>query len=101
MRGLGAFQQAQMKRGDPGLPELFRQLRYVLDIVEQVMMHPHAPPVHEQPVTTKAPDPAPKQPVDQTRLTYTIKDACKLIGIGRASIYRAIQNKELLALKCG
>lgn len=41
MRGLGQFQINQMKKGDPRVPQFFRELRSVLDLLEDMILHPH------------------------------------------------------------
>jgi hypothetical protein len=50
MRGLGQFQQAQMKGVDPRIGQLFHHIREVIDILEQMMLHPHSSPMRDQPL---------------------------------------------------
>src|SRR5215831_4303813 len=56
MRGFGAFQQSQMKRGDPRWHELFRHLRSALDVMEQIVYRPivDPPPAPAVKVSDKA-----------------------------------------------
>jgi hypothetical protein len=59
MRGLGDFQRAQMKRVDPRLGQLFSNLRQALELLEEILVHPHVlPPAAEQLKSSPAPPPA-------------------------------------------
>jgi excisionase family DNA binding protein len=75
-----------------------------MDTLEQIMLRPHrAMPVETDrkgadETATQAPLPA---PVESPKLSYTIKEVRKLVGIGNTTIYRAIGNRELRAVKFG
>lgn len=45
LRGLGDFQRAQMRDTDTRVHDLFKHLREVLEILEQLMLHPRTPNV--------------------------------------------------------
>jgi excisionase family DNA binding protein len=102
MRGLGAFQRAQMKDMDRRIPELFQHLREAVDILEQMALHPYSPREPDrtpQPKLEKPRDPPPS--IDPERLAYPLKEVRKLIGVSHATLYRAIKIGELRAMKCG
>jgi excisionase family DNA binding protein len=66
-----------------------------------MMLHPYSPPTRDQRLQPKPEKSPPAPTLDQTKLAYTIKEICKLIGISRATFCQAMQNKELRAVKCG
>jgi excisionase family DNA binding protein len=101
MRGLGQFQQAQMKGVDPRIGQLFHHIREVIDILEQMMLHPHSSPMRDQPLQPPPEKSPPAPTLDSAKLAYTIKEICKLIGISRATFYQVMRNKKLRAVKCG
>jgi excisionase family DNA binding protein len=101
MRGLGDFQRAQMKRTDPRIIELFRHLREAVDILERLALEsvPVAEPpksAHEVPRTKSQPE-----KIDNTKLAYSIKAVSQTIEVSRSTIYKAIADKQLRAVKCG
>jgi excisionase family DNA binding protein len=101
MRGFGQFQRAQMKGVDPRIGQIFHHMREVIETLEQMMLHPYSPPTRDQPLQPNPEKSPPAPTLDQTKLAYTIKEICKLIGISRATFYQAMQNKELRAVKRG
>jgi excisionase family DNA binding protein len=101
MRGLGKFQLAQMKAGDPRVPQLFRVLRDALDLLEEISLHPHqAAPSPPDPVPAKIPAAA---PIDKhsEKLAYSIKEIRTLTGISNTKIYTEIQQGRLRTSKSG
>lgn len=98
MRGLGQFQIDQMKKGDPRLPQVFRALRTVLDLLEDIATHPHREP-------EKAPQPVSAPPQvrlpAQEKLAYSIKEIRALTGLSNATVYAAIKKGLLRANKAG
>jgi hypothetical protein len=48
MRGLGAFQLAQMKHRDARVLQFYRHLRSAIDVLELIALEPYQPP--EKPV---------------------------------------------------
>jgi excisionase family DNA binding protein len=101
MRGLGDFQHAQMRDADSRIPDLFSHIRHVIDILEQILQRPHRPAERKRAteVDTKAPAPS-ISPAD-LKLSYTIKEVCKLEGISTATIYQVLGRRELRAVKFG
>lgn len=104
MRGLGAFQRAQMRDADPRINEFFTCLRQAMDVLEQIMLRPHrSMPVETDrkgPAEPATPAPLPA-PVESAKVSYTIKEVRKLVSISNTAIYRAIGNRELRAVKFG
>ena len=103
MRGLGDFQRSQMKNTDPRVSEFFGHLRNAVDILEQIVMRASSSAAEEpaEPRSEK-----PKQPIvaelqKTERLAYGVKEASKLLGISRGTVYRLIQNEELSAIRLG
>lgn len=95
MRGLGKFQIAQMKAGDPRVPRLFLALRQALDLLEEIAHHPHqvpAPAVTPSPVVRPSVKPLEDRP---ERLAYSIKDVRGLTGLSNATIYAQIKSGKL------
>lgn len=99
MRGFGAFQQAQMRRGDPRIAEFFRTLRSALELLEAIALHPaeRGPEVSAPPKTQVAKIVLPQLP---PKLAYSIKEVSALLSVGRTRIYDAVQKKELRIVKC-
>ena len=92
MRGLGAFQRAQMRDTDPRIHELFVHLRHALDTFEQIMLRPQRPaaePAQEAGNEKSAPA-APAIPADDPKLAYRVKEICKLVGVSVGTLYRVI-----------
>lgn len=103
MRGLGAFQRAQMRDTDPRIHELFVHLRQALDVFEQIMLRPHRPTAElRQETTNEKPAPAPPTiPVDEPKLAYTVKEVRELVGISTATLYKLFGRRELRTVKVG
>ena len=102
MRGLGDFQRAQMRDVDPRVAELFGHLRRALDTFEQIMLRPYQrgeQPEREMPIAS----PPPRAPVlaDEQKLTFTVKEIRKLVGISNATLYKILAKGELRAVKVG
>ena len=55
------------------------------------------PPIN----TPTMPPPTPALPRDEERLTYTLIEACGVIGVGRSTIYKLIGRRELETLRIG
>jgi excisionase family DNA binding protein len=102
MRGPGGYQRAQMKGTDPRLTRLFHCTRELIDILEQITLHPHTT---DQPVQVKAersaPPPPPPPTLDTVKLAYTVQEVRKLLGIGHTKVYQAMKEGGLRAVKCG
>lgn len=109
MRGLGDFQRQQMKRGDPRVPRLFSHLRQILDLLEDMVIHPHQPPEPPQP-SSPAPKPQVTTPVPisqapavqtPTPMLVSIKEARRLIGVSNTRIYDLINTGALETVRIG
>ena len=97
MRGSGEFQRGQTTR-DALVPELFRSLRQVIDILERLTIEARsARPDTIKPSGSKDSQP----PLPSLALAYSIKDVAKQTGVSRSRIYQAIGSSELRATKCG
>jgi excisionase family DNA binding protein len=87
-----------MRKGDPRVPQLFRTLRMALDLLEDIVSHPHKEP---EPV----PEPVQEAPqirlVTENKLAYSIKEVRSLTGLSHATIYAAIRNGLLISTKVG
>lgn len=103
MRGLGAFQRAQMRDTDPRVHELFIHLHQALDALEQMMLRPHWPTTEpRQEAASEKPAPAaPSIPADEPKLAYTVKEVRKLVGISTATLYKVFGRRELRTVKVG
>ena len=104
MRGFGDFQRGQMKQVDPLVPELFRNLRQAIDILERMAIASSSVASPNEAVARKTIEPtsleSPTLP-QHVSLTCTIKDVCERTGLGRSRVYQAIGLGELRAAKCG
>lgn len=98
MRGLGGFQVAKMKARDARISALCQHLRAAIDLIEQMAIEPVKTPVPE--VRSVPPPPQPVTlPVE--KLTYTLKEAATVLGIGRTTLYKAITERRLRVIKLG
>lgn len=96
MRGLGAFQMAQMKHRDARVAQLCQHLHQAIDLLEQIATVPFREP--EKPAPPVPPvvmAPAPE------RLTYTIKEARAALGVGMTTLYKEIAEGRLATIKFG
>ncbi|MGA1343893.1 MAG: helix-turn-helix domain-containing protein [Hyphomonas sp.] len=89
-----------MKNKDARIFELCRHLRSALDVFEQIADEPYAPPakVASPPSIAEA---FMKQEVSAKKLAYTVKKAATALVIGRTTVWRAISEGELAAVKLG
>ncbi|MBN8605762.1 MAG: hypothetical protein J0L81_02485 [Caulobacterales bacterium] len=63
MRGLGAFQMAQMKHKDARVLEFYRHVRSAIDVLELIALDPYQPPEKPSPEPVATPAPPPPPPV--------------------------------------
>jgi len=101
MRGLGAFQMAQMKHRDARVFALCRHLRSAIDILEQIETEPYQLPESSAPEPAAVPAPLPPPTLPPAKLTYTMKEAAAAIGICRTTLWRAVSDGKLAAIKLG
>jgi len=99
MRGRGAFQLAQMRRRDPRIIELCDHLRAAVDLLERVASEPMEPAPNPKPVPVK--DVPMVKVVETDKLALSVREARKLLGIGQATIYRAMNEGKIPAVKFG
>lgn len=94
-----------MKHRDPRIGDLARHLRAAVDLWEQMMLRPFEPPEPSPPPpeAKAAPPPPPHPPplIPAERITYTVREAASALGIGRTSIWMAIKDGRLAAIKLG
>ena len=99
VRGLGAFQIAQMKHRDARVFMLCQHLRAAIDVLEQIASEPYRPP--EKAVPDRVMEPVPPPTNSSEKITYTIKEAALAIGVGKTTIYKALADGKLTAVKLG
>jgi excisionase family DNA binding protein len=100
MRGLNAFQMAQMKHRDARVFALCQHLRAAIDVLEQIASEPFQPPRKTAPDAPSV-TPAPPPEILPEKLAFMIKEAAAALGIGTATLWRAISDGKLVALKLG
>lgn len=101
MRGLGAFQMAQMKHRDARVFALCQHLRSAIDILEQIAAEPYRPPEKPAPAPVSQPVAPPPRELPPEKLTFTMKEASAALGVGRTTLYAAIADGRLGAVKLG
>ena len=100
MRGFGAFQKAQMKNRDARIFELCGHLRSAIDVLEQIASDPYRTTLNEASETVPPPAPNPQE-LPPEKLAYSIKEAAAVVGVGRTTLWKAITEERLLAVKLG
>lgn len=100
MRGLNAFQMAHMKHRDARVFALCQHLRAAIDVLEQIASEPFQPPTKTVPDAPSIPPP-PSREIPPEKLVYTTKEAAAALGIGRTTLWKAISDGRLTALKLG
>lgn len=102
MRGLGAFQMAQMKHRDRRMLEMCRHLRAAIDVFEQIAAEPYQPPERAMPERVGSPAPrAPPPELPAEKLTYTVKQTAAALGVGQTTVWKAVADGKLSAMKLG
>lgn len=100
MRGLGAFQMAQMKHRDARVSAMCQHLRAAVDLWEEIQLHPFT---KEEPVVApepRAPSP-PEVALSSEKLAYSVKEAASGLSIGKSTIWAAIKDGKLPSVKIG
>lgn len=100
-RGLGDFQRAQMRDTDPRIHELFNHLRHALDALEQINLRPYTQAAEPKAAAVETKTAAPLIQLEEPKLSYTIKEVRKLVGISTATLYKILGRRELRAIKLG
>ena len=102
MRGLGAFQMAQMKHKDARVLEFYRHVRSAIDVLELIALDPYQPPEKPAPEPIASPQLLPPPPeIPQEKLMYGVKEASEALGLSRTTIWKAIADGRLNAVKFG
>ncbi len=102
MRGLGAFQMAQMKHKDARVLEFYRHVRSAIDVLELIALEPYQPPEKPAPEPAAVPLPQPEPPkVPADKITFTLKEASEALGVGKSTLYKALADGTLSAIKLG
>jgi excisionase family DNA binding protein len=101
VRGLGGFQMAQMKQRDARVFALCQHLRSAIDIFEQIAAEPFRLPEKPSPEPASQPVAAPPRELPPEKLAFTLKEASAALGVGRTTLYAAIADGRLTAVKLG
>jgi excisionase family DNA binding protein len=99
MRGRGAFQLAQMRHRDPRIIELCDHLRAAVDLIERIATEPVEPPPQANSLPEK--DAPALKVVETDKLAFSVGEASKLLGIGRGTLYAAVNEGRIPAIKFG
>lgn len=100
MRGMGAFQMAQMKHRDARVSAMCKHLRDAITLWEEIQLYPFQKPESEIPPLPPAPPPT-IQVLPSEKLAYSIKEAAAALRIGRTTLWRAVKDKKLAITKLG
>jgi excisionase family DNA binding protein len=98
---MGDFQRAQMKHRDARVSAMAQHLRAAVDLWEEIQLYPFK---KEEPSEPPSPPPAPPPPVvalSSEKLAYGIKEAVSALGVSKATIWRAMKEGKLTAVKVG
>lgn len=99
MRGLGAFQMAQMKHKDARVLEFYRHVRSAIDVLELIALDPYQPP--EKPASERVAVQAVPPEIPREKLTYTMKEASAALSISRTILWRLVADGKVPAIKLG
>jgi excisionase family DNA binding protein len=100
MRGLGDFQRAQMKHRDARVNAMAQHLRAAIDLWKEIQQYPFKKEERSDPPPPPAPPPVVKT-LPPEKLAYGAKEAASAHGIGRTTLWRAIKDGKLPAVKLG
>lgn len=101
MRGLGAFQMAQMKHKDARVLEFYRHVRSAIDVLELIALDPYQPPEKPAPEADPAPPPPEPPKIPSEKFTFTLKEAALSLGVSKSTLYKALADGKLSAIKLG
>jgi excisionase family DNA binding protein len=101
VRGMGAFQMAQMKHRDARVFAFCQHLRSAIDIFEQIAAEPYRPPEKPAPEPASQSVATPLRELPAEKLAFTLKEASAALGVGRTTLYAAIADGRLAAVKLG
>jgi excisionase family DNA binding protein len=97
MRDQGAVQSVKTTQWDQRVIELCNHLRSAIDIFEQLASGTLAAEPSPQPISQASS----VQAVEEEKLPYSVREVSKLLGIGRNTIYNAVNGRTLLSVKLG
>ena len=97
MRGRGSFQLAQMRRSDPRVIELCDHLRAAVDLLERMATES----MHSEPRPAPAKEVRTLRIVESDNIAFSVREASRLLGIGRATLYVAMSEGKIPAVKFG
>jgi len=93
-----------MQDADPRMAALLHHLRAALEAWEQIMLQPHRPVMkttNEKASDVPRPVASTLAPARHQKLSHTVKEVRTLTGIGHSTLYRAMGNGDLRAVKLG
>jgi excisionase family DNA binding protein len=90
-----------MRDTDPRIHELFNHLRHALDALEQINLRPYTQAAEPKAAAVETKTAAPLIQLEEPKLSYTIKEVRKLVGISTATLYKILGRRELRAIKLG
>lgn len=100
MRGMGDFQRVQMKHRDARVSAMAQHLRAAVDLWEEIQLYPFK---KVEPAEPPPPPPAPPPVIalPSEKLAYGIKEAASALGVSKTTIWRAMKEGKLSAVKVG
>lgn len=91
-----------MKHRDARVSAMAQHLRAAVDLWEEIQLYPFKKEEPaEAPPQSPPPAPPPVIALPSEKLAYGIKEAATALGIGRTTIWRAIKDGKLPAVKIG
>ena len=90
----GAIEHYPRKRQ---VSELCRHLRAAIDILEEIASEPDKPV--ERGAPSSPPPHVPPLVIPPSKLAYSVKDVCALIGLSRSKIYALMASGELGSIR--
>jgi len=98
MRGRGTFPLPQMRRRNAKVIELCRHLRAAVDLLECLAAEPVEPEPQPTPTSNQAPT---VKIAEGDNLAFSVREASKPLGIGRTTLYVAMNEGKNPAVKFG
>jgi excisionase family DNA binding protein len=88
-----------MRHRDPRVIELCEHLRAAVDPLERIASEIAAP--EPQPQPQPAEEIAPVRVVETDKLAFSVREASRLLGIGRGTVYATIKDRKIPSVKFG
>jgi excisionase family DNA binding protein len=92
---------ANATQPDPRIASLCDHLRSAIDILEEIATQParfHEPPIEAHPA---APSTTQVSKILSEKLAYTIKEVAATLGVSKSTLYLALGEGDLKAIKLG